>query len=162
VSEAQEAANRDNADRGLSVETTICADVHPEFEHIANEDNAPDWHDAVAADPVLVGEPVDDVLVPAGSPIEIKACQPWITDSNSTRRGRWWIRRGAHDRLLEADGWYVLAVSPADAPSKVVRSGLTHARTLDELIETWLTCGDGREAARVRWNRVFDSLEVGP
>ncbi|WP_332898730.1 hypothetical protein [Haladaptatus sp. CMSO5] len=154
----------DNADWGLTVETAACE--RWSLEHVANEASEPDWHDAVATEGVQTGPETRTpglVVLREGAPIEIKACRARMTDGASTRRGRWWIRERSHERLLAAEGAYVLAVYDPDCVDSIRRLALLDARTVDSLIETWSPCGASHHAeyaARLPWSRVFDSLDV--
>lgn len=159
LSDAKQEANRDNHDRGRSVETTVCTDYYPEFRHTEPDDDHPDWYDAVADEHVLVPPPVQDALVLEGALVEIKSCQPSTGDgSGSTQTGRWWIRKRAHEKLLAEDGWYVLCVTPEDTPGNPHRVALTRAREVDALIDSWWNWDP--PCICIAWTAVFDSLDA--
>lgn len=150
---------RDNADLGLTVETAAC-DRWPALVHVANDPKAPDWYDAITAEPIVTGPDArlsGLTVVDVGTPIEIKSCVEWIGDHD--RRGRWWFREGAHERLLAAGGEYVLAVR--DGSSGLLRVALTPASTVDVLLEgRWTSCGRHHEAdrsAQLPWGAAFDT-----
>lgn len=95
----------------------------------------------------------------SGGPCEVKSCQHRIC--RDTRNGRWFISKHAHERLLEAEGWYILAVL---RNFDVERMGLVSARSVDELIDSWWDAGRGGESVsafvQLPWSLIFDSLEV--
>ncbi|WP_247729579.1 hypothetical protein [Halovivax limisalsi] len=145
----------DNADWGRTVETAAC-ERWP-LEHVAADNDKPDWFDARFVAP-LEAESTPEPIVEAGTPVEVKSCRRRYCG----RYGRWWIKRESHDRLVDAAGEYVLAVTDRTG---IVRMSLLSAETVDCLCSTWWETGDGgpnaEEYRQVPWTVVFEDL-VGP
>lgn len=144
----------ENRDRGLDVEDEACQRYPVEPASDARDD----WHDLeFTADLEL--DVVDDVLVEKGTLAESKSCYDHYRD----RRGRWWIRRGAHEQLLDADGVYLLSVVDRDTGG-VLRTALVEASTVDQLIDRWWDCGNGGQTAKqyrqLPWSKIFVSLSA--
>ena len=163
MSAEAESPTKDNADWGRTVETTSC-DTWPALEHVSADNNEPDWYDGRFVEDVVTG-PETRVpgltVVEAGTLAEIKACRIWVSDGSSRRRGRWWIRKSSHDRLVEADGTYVLGIYN-ETTNEIPRLALVAARTVDTMIESWSACGPGHRAdrcAQLSWSRVFSTNE---
>ncbi|MFC7047319.1 hypothetical protein ACFQH6_19590 [Halobacteriaceae archaeon GCM10025711] len=160
-----ETAARDNADWGRTVETHVCDRWN--LEHVAGDRDVPDWYDATASTDhhlTVNGVTLDEPWLAAGTPVEVKSCQARVEDGSSTRRGRWWIRKGAHDQLVEVGGEYALAVGGPD--TGIHRTVLVSARTVDRLIEqhaTWSPTGSSHSAeaaARLPWTAVFAEADL--
>ncbi|WP_276254775.1 hypothetical protein [Halomontanus rarus] len=147
-----------NRERGLDVEDRAC--VRWPLEPIAHAHEDRDgWCDLEFTD-VLEGELTGPIAL-EGDRVEVKSC--W--DRHANGNGRWWIRRDNHERLVDVDGWYVLAVVDRDT-EEVCRMSLTRAKTVDAIIDnSWWDCGDGGRCARefhqIYWTTVFDDLR-GP
>lgn len=89
-----------------------------------------------------------------GRPLEVKACQQWVTDasnSKSRRRGRFWIAQKQHKELLEGDGFYAFFV--LDENGDYLVSKLVSAHDISKY------AGHGR-CFLVPWTRVFPELVV--
>lgn len=99
-----------------------------------------------------------------GKPWEVKACRRRV--GSDGRRGRWWIEREAHERLVEAGGRYALAVydpRPGHAPIAGFES--VRADVLDDLTQglKWLSTGDhpkGESARLVTWSTMIGPEEL--
>ena len=89
-----------------------------------------------------------------GRPLEVKACQQWVLDantSNSRRRGRFWIAQKQHKELLEGDGFYAFFV--LDEHGDYLVSKLVSAREVSEYA--------GHESnIQITWTKVFPELVV--
>ncbi|OVE84726.1 hypothetical protein B2G88_10100 [Natronolimnobius baerhuensis] len=110
----------ENRERGHFVETAAC-DRWP-LERV--DDDRAEWHDLEFVQDVI-GEQVG-VIATAGEVAEAKSCY----ETYDRRAGRWWIRRENHERLVDANGWYVLVV--------LERDDLTHEQR-QEMAETLST-----------------------
>jgi len=90
-----------------------------------------------------------------GRPLEVKACQEWVTDannSNSRRRGRFWIARKQQKELIEGDGFYAFFV--LDEHGDYLMSKLVSAREVSKYV--------GHESSfQITWTRVFSELVIG-
>jgi len=145
----------DNADFGLNAETA--ATERWPIERVQDNGDAPDWYDGrFVAD---LESDLGGVIVGEGTLVESKACRREYRE----RRGRWWIRRRNHQKLLEADGEYVLAVY--DPTGEILRQGLVSASTIDAIVDgNWWDAGAGgnqaEEYVQLPWSAVFEDLEV--
>jgi hypothetical protein len=142
----------ENRDRGIDVEDESCRQWPLEP---AAKDRG-EWFDLAATDSFdAIGESVD-----AGDRLECKSC--W--DRYGSRRGRWWIARAAHERLVESNGWYILSVVDREA-EYILRMSLVRASFIDRLIgERWTDCGRGGKGVeqyrQLPWSAVFDPAET--
>jgi len=104
-------------------------------------------------------------LVEKGSWIEIKgAC---VVRSNGTHQcaGHWYIKRPAHESLLEAGSFYLLAVYAPHDGTPILRSVIIPASLLDEeLAGRWYDVNADdradREVAQLSWPIVIDRRNV--
>lgn len=147
---------------GIAVERLASDQVEP-LALLPDESDPVEWVDAVLREDLAVGAAG---TVPRGTEVEIKAARFRIADGRSVRRGRFWIRRDQHERLLAERGEYALAVyvldgreDPEDPEPLLVALTLLSADSLDRLLDgrAWSDCGSLRgEAARLPWSEVFD------
>lgn len=153
----------DQSDWGRTVETTVRERWG--FELVSDDPEAPWWFDARAtADTSYDVGYTSFGTIAAGTPIEVKAARYRITDGRTTRRGRWWIRESSHDRLVENDGEYALAVYDTDPEREnaVLALSLRPAWWVDQLVtwSTWRPRHQADRAARVPWSQVFESDDI--
>ncbi|TYT63024.1 hypothetical protein [Natrialba swarupiae] len=94
----------ENRERGHYVDTAAC-DRWP-LERV--DDDRAEWYDLEYIQDV--GGEHAGVIATADEVAEAKSCD----ETYDGRAGRWWIRRENHERLVEADGWYVLVVLECD------------------------------------------------
>lgn len=148
---------------GDDLEAATCDALAP---LAAVPDDVAEWHDArletqlTARDGLrLIGR----VSIPAGRPVEIKACQRWTKDgANGRRRGRWYIKRDAHEKLAASQALYVLLVYDGETGAVLARLGAP-ARTVGRLVDTWTAVNQSWGTARVTklsWNRLLDPETV--
>jgi hypothetical protein len=117
------------------------------------DDEVAEWHDARVDEEIPV--PRDpSAWVAEGTLVEIKSCVPRLED----RRGRWWLRRRNHKRLLQAEGEYILTVFDRDA-EEIVAMRMVPAALVDAKISRWWACGAGGQAAteqhQLPWSEIF-------
>lgn len=103
--------------------------------------------------------------VSPGQPVEIKAAMPRLA---SGERGRWFIRRRQHGRLLETGAVYLLVVyDPRDQTVLAMRA--VPASIVDELLKfggreiAWIDVDVDRSETgykQLTWTHVFDVDEV--
>lgn len=132
-----------------------------ELEYVT--DRKAEWHDARV---VSLLEPSTDVvfcsinLLQVGVEVEIKAAQLRLA---SGARGRFFIRKRQHERLVEEDGAYLFAVYHPRG-HEVVAMAVMPASILDELLpDGWTTVeGDRSEEGyrQLAWSRVLDPEDV--
>lgn len=127
--------------------------------------------DAVADEDLDLGT-VDDRLfgeIPADADVEIKSCGRWIQNGGRKCRGRFYVKRKAHEWLCEQDGHYLFLVHDFGRPPEVVAGVALEARVFDALGLTWSDAGANRAegmVAKVCWADVIPperlaSLEGG-
>lgn len=95
-----------------------------------------------------------------GDPVEVKACRVTVSNGDSYgTKGRWWIHKTSHNRLLEERGYYALVLYdkiPIDEGNRwgllAIGVALISARELDQLLP-----GSPGDVAKLRWDEVFSS-----
>ena len=146
---------------GEIVEANVIQRVQ-ELTHVS--DQTAKWHDAEVV--ALFEPPHDSVtfhginLLAVGIPVEIKAAQIWY---NSGQRGRFYIRKRQHERLLDAGGAYLFAVYIPKSGHSVRAMAVLPASLVDELLPTGWTTRDrsGEDGYRqLAWSRVLDPENV--
>lgn len=134
----------------------------PELRYVS--DRTAEWHDAEVE--TLFEPPHDAVtfyginLLAVGTEIEIKAAQFRYA---SGQRGRWYIRKRQHERLLAEGGAYLLAVYDPRT-GDVLAMAVVPASLIDELLpDGWTPRRDRAEEGynQLGWARVLDPEEVG-
>lgn len=128
---------------GDRVESEV-VQLHP-LEYVP--DSQATWHDARTTTALF---PRDDlpmagtIVVERDTPVEIKGVQPRVGNGDGRdRRGRWLFQRGAHDRLVQERGVYLLAVyaprrERGQQGVRVVAQAIIQARAMDDLLaDSW-------------------------
>lgn len=133
-------------------------------------DEAAEWHDARTRERVTPSPALPTyrlLVVPSDVPVEVKTARVEVSNgASATTAGRFYIKRGSHERLVDAGGVYLLAVYDPDVPSDedAVRGVVvTTAEAVDDLVETWTDAevgGADAEVAKVRWSRVLPPSDV--
>lgn len=141
----------DNTDFGINAETAACE--RWALERVEDED--PDWFDAQFTAEL---EGAFGTIVPADTVVEVKSCRLEYRN----RRGRWWIRRRNHERLLDEGGEYVLSVYRSST-AEVLRQALVSAVTVDAIVDgDWWDAGAGgneaEEYVQLPWSTVFEEV----
>lgn len=144
----------DNSDFGLNAETAACENWP--LERISGDADEPDQFDARFSED-FVGDG-GGLIVAAGTPVEVKTCRL----AYDQRKGRWWIRRDNHERLLQDGGEYVLSVYK-EATGEILRQRLVSAQIIDSLIDQWWAAGNGHhetteEFVQLPWSKVFNGV----
>ncbi|MEY7847904.1 hypothetical protein AB7C87_01700 [Natrarchaeobius sp. A-rgal3] len=138
-----------------------------EIEYVG--DRTATWHDArttTLLEPTTSLPFYGIVLVEPDVPIEIKGCQIETSNGSRSTRGRFYVKRDAHDRLLEAGGMYLLVVYlPRPGLPQVARA-IVPASLVDELLtDRWYEVGGKRsenEVAKLAWSHVINPAGVDP
>lgn len=113
-------------------------------------DETAEHYDAVARE--------DSGDVQEGDPIEIKSAAVVLASGDP---GRFYIREGQHERLLEADGWYLFVVATPNAKRRVLSYRFIRADVLDDELAEWWDAGEGRQPYRqLRVSLLFDDEEL--
>jgi len=127
-------------------------------------DSVATWYDARTVDCLdpsyerpFLGIP----LVESGTEVEIKGACVVRSNGSRQRPGHWYIKREAHERLLEAGSVYLLAVYAPISDTPILRSAIIPASLLDEILrDRWYvdhSCDrPDRQVAQLTWSRVID------
>lgn len=76
-----------------------------------------------------------DAVANDGTPVEVKACKRRISNGSGETAGRWYLRRRAHEALLEEGGDYLLVVyDEADGSLEVLDEQLVPADVVDAIV----------------------------
>jgi len=150
--------------RGDSVESAVI-DADPALEFVG--DSVATWHDARTVeclDPSYQRPFLGVPLVESGTAVEIKGACVVRSNGNYDRSGAWYIKREAHQRLLDADGVYLLAVYAPRPETPILRSVIIPASLLDEhLDDRWYDVDADRsedEVAQLTWTVLIDRERV--
>lgn len=142
---------------GSNVEAVVI-DTEPGLEYVG--DSEAEWHDAQTTKLLTptAERPVDGVcVVEDGTPTEIKAVIP---EHQNGRSGTFYIRRKAHDQLLDAGGVYYLTVYAPKPDTPLLASRITPAATVDRLLQDYWYDNGRREVAKLSWPRVISKDRV--
>ena len=97
-------------------------------------------------------------LVETGTLVELKSAMARLASGG---RGRFYLRRPQHKRLLDAGGVYLFAVAEPRPAREPIAMKIVPATIVDDVVGSWRDAGDDRaDCAQVRWGRLFDSTEV--
>ena len=99
-------------------------------------------------------------LLEAGTVVEIKTVMA-VYGENQTR-GRYYLRKGQHEALLDAAGVYLFAVCEPTPDRDVIALKVVPASLVDELIHSWIQSDDRPDYAQLTWSNVFNPSEVEP
>ncbi|MBZ6495630.1 hypothetical protein [Natrinema longum] len=138
-----------------------------ELEYVS--DHTATWHDARTTAVLEASHSLPFygiVLVEPAVPVEIKGCQIETSNGSRSTRGRFYVKRAAHEQLLEAAGMYLFAVYlPRPGLPQVARA-IVPATLVDELLSgRWYDVGGSRsesEVAKLAWSHVIDPAGVDP
>jgi len=125
-------------------------------EQVGNDQSTPDWVDVVLEDDLVVD---GELVATESTPVQVKMCAWRVRDQRSRRQGRWMIHRDELETLIDKRGLLALGVYDARATETVVLD-VFFPGAIASLGLTWCDNGHGREAARLRWGRVFSSEHV--
>jgi len=99
-------------------------------------------------------------LLEAETVVEIKSVMAVYGESQA--RGRYYLRRGQHERLLADAGVYLFAVCEPRPDRAVLALKVIPATLVDELINSWIDPKGRAEYAQLTWSNIFDPSEVEP
>ena len=130
-------------------------------------DRTATWHDARTTTLLEPSEWLpfySIVVVEPDTPVEIKGCQVETSNGSRSTRGRFYVKRAAHERLLEAAGMYLFVVYVPRPGLPQLARALVPASIVDELLrEKWYDVGGSRsesEVAKLAWSHVIDPETV--
>lgn len=146
---------------GSSVESVV-VDTEPALRWVG--DGTAEWHDAETTEVLTPRQdrPLGSVcLVESETPVEIKGCLPETSNgAGSTTKGRWYISRANHERLVDAGGVYYLTVYAPSPSTPIITALVVPAATVDDLLAgRWHDSGRG-EVAKLSWGSIIDETEV--
>lgn len=155
MSQTQLAASRQ---AGESAEGAVLEAV-VELGYVPDTDA--EHYDARVQDVIVPDESLPTVGLPVlevGLGVEIKSA---IVRLASGQRGRFYVRRDQHERLLEDAGVYLFAVCKSSGRHRdVVAMIVVPATAIDELVDLlggWRDAGDGRsEYKQIGWTNLID------
>jgi hypothetical protein len=131
----------------------------PELRHVPDSE-AESWD----AETTTLLEPSADLpfagicLLERGTIVEIKSAM--VVYGERQRRGRFLIRRGQHQRLLELAGSYLFAVCEPTPDRDVLAMKVVPASLVDEFGFSWIDREQRSSYAQFAWTRVFRPSEV--
>lgn len=145
---------------GEAVEGNVLDRV-PQLDYVS--DREAEWHDARVGT-LLAPSTTDEVifrsinLLGAGTPVEIKGAQRRLASGG---RGRIYVRKRQHERLVEEGGVYLVAVyDPRPGRNQqILAMAVIPASVLDEVLpDGWTDVhGDRAEEGyrQLAWSRIF-------
>jgi hypothetical protein len=140
----------DNREHGDRVEHTA-ANVYPQLRLV--DDDTIEWFDAITATSITT--PTGDV--PPGGVVEIKSAVQRLASGG---RGRFYLREGQHQRLVDAGGWYLFLVVD-DTHRHVYATQLEPAQAVEDELGEWWHGGEGRARYQQRaWTTWLDTDTV--
>lgn len=132
------------------------------IDHVAGLDPVADSvAEHIDAEPAVALWPSDIpmagiAVVEAGRGVEIKTTIPELS---SEERGRFYLRRQQHRRLVDDGACYLFAVTRPHQRDPLSMM-LVAATSVDDVISSWIEC-DGRATyAQVSWSRIFDEDQL--
>ncbi|WP_423745087.1 hypothetical protein V5735_03415 (plasmid) [Haladaptatus sp. SPP-AMP-3] len=145
--------------RGGETAASAVLDLVPELVHVP--DTEAEHYDARAS--TLV-EPSSKLafsgicLLEKHVVVEIKSTI--VVYGANQSRGRFYLRRGQHEKLLDDAGVYLFAVCEPTPDRTVIAMKVIPATLVDELVSSWIE-PDGRATyAQLAWSRIFAREEV--
>jgi len=144
----------------------VAADVLQLFDELEGvEDTEATWHDAVLIDHLWPGDPsrlrFGGICVACeGHPVEIKAALVRRSNGDRDSPGHWYIKRQAHERMLDAAGHYLLVVYQQRGGRRHLARIIVPAATMDDLLRSkWYEVNGDRsenEVAQLSWPTLLD------
>ncbi|QCW04747.1 hypothetical protein [Natrinema pallidum] len=138
-----------------------------ELEYVS--DHTATWHDARTTAVLEARHSLPFygiVLVEPDVPVEIKGCQIETSNGSRSTRGRFYVKRAAHEQLLEAAGMYLFVVYlPRPGLPQVARAIVPASLVAELLSGRWYEVGGSRsesEVAKLAWSHVIDPDGVDP
>ena len=142
-------------DAGEAVETNVITRV-PEIEAVP--DTEAEWCDARV---IEAGLPPTSVPLLPGVPVEIKAARVRLA---SGRRGRFYVRRRQHERLVAEGSVYVFAVYEETSGRPIRGLRVAAADAVDALLPDGWTDVDGPRSEtgyrQLAWSRLLDTVAI--
>ena len=92
--------------------------------------------------------------------VEIKSAM--VVYGQNQARGRFYLRRGQHERILEDGGIYLFAVCEPTPDRDVICLKALCASEVDGLVSSWIQPAGRAEYAQLAWSNVIDPETVEP
>lgn len=118
----------------------------------AVDDTEAIWYDARVSHHISMGTvDLSDVLtLERGTPVEIKGARYRVQPR--PRRGRFYIKQGAHERLIDVEGVYCFVVYD----EQLLATAWRRAEAIDELLGSWIEVNRSHSPyAQLAWSRVI-------
>lgn len=101
---------------------------------------------------------INEISIPRDTLIEIKSAM--VVYGASQQRGRFYLREGQHERLVEADGVYLFVVVTPDPTREILAMRIVPAEDVSKIVTSWYDGGDRADYTQPYWDAVFDSTEI--
>ncbi|NHN59829.1 MULTISPECIES: hypothetical protein [Halorussus] len=135
--------------------------VVAELEYVPDEEAL--HYDARATTLVTPDETVPFAgicVLEAGTVVEIKTVMAVYGENQ--KHGRYYLRKGQHEALLDAEGVYLFGVCEPTPDRDVIALKVVPATIVDELIHSWISPDERPDYAQLTWTNVFNPSEVEP
>lgn len=133
---------------------------YPELEYVPDTDAQ--HYDARVSELLCPSEALPFVgmcLLEVGTAVEIKSTMVVYGEDQS--RGRFYLRRKQHQRLIEESAVYLFVVCEPRPARPVIAAKIIPATSVGGLVSSWIDGGDRADYAQITWGRIFDDTEVG-
>lgn len=147
---------------GDNAETAVC-DAVDALEYV--RDTEVEYADARVNGLLEPSEKFDQFALPLvedGTLVEIKSTIVVATEDQ--QRGRFYVRKDQHDKLVAEGAVYVFAVCEPKPQRPVLALAMLPATIVDDLVPSWVEAGEGRsDYGRFTWSNLIDpeALEGG-
>lgn len=120
------------------------------------DDGEARWYDATAEHTISIAlvDLSDTICVSRGTPVEIKAAKVRTSNgADGSRRGRIYLKRNSHLRLLESGGVYCVAVHDRE---ELLATAWIRPETIDELADSWYDVDRPHgQVCKIAWSRLI-------
>jgi len=99
-------------------------------------------------------------VLEAGTAVEIKSVMAVYGEAQA--RGRFYLRREQHQKLVADAGVYLFAVCEPRPTRPVIAAKIVPATSAEDVISSWIDAGDRPDYAQIAWSRIFQPVEVEP
>jgi len=132
---------------------------HPELEYVGDSEAR---HYDARVSQLLSPSPtlpfVGMCVLEVGTAVEIKSTM--VVYGSAQTRGRFYLRRKQHQRLVDEAGVYLFAVCEPRPARPVIAAKVVPATSVGGLVSSWIDGGDRADYAQLAWSRIFDETEL--
>lgn len=154
-------SSRDGGDAAQSA----VLELVPELRYVSNQE---DEHIDAATTDRLEGSGCHEVSIDGAleseTAVEIKSAMAVYGEAQT--RGRFYLRKGQHEHILDLEGAYLFAVCEPTPSRDVIAAKIVPTDTVEELVSSWISVENIDRAeqayAQIAWSRIFDVQEVEP